>query len=206
MATIPLTINDPPVTVDVNGSAFINQTLSGYMILTVQNLSPSRAQVLYSSGGSTPQPIDIPGGENAPYIVIQDWRADNLTVINVSPQDGTQVKVGIYGLGTPTTELYPGVTTTLDQYQSAGTKTQSQFMALQLAAPGSSQTALFFVFSVGKPVAYALNVNDPSGFPPGYITTPNNQTRIVNNWQGRNLFVINTSTDTGPREVRLDSL
>nr|WP_253903206.1 hypothetical protein [Corallococcus exiguus] len=188
----------------MNDSAFLNQTLDGFMILTVQNLSPSKATVYYSSGGAPPQPIDIEGGDNTPHIVIENWKANNLTIINTSSNASTQVKVGIYGLGVPTTELYEGVSTPLDQYQSAGTKTLSQFMALQLANLGSSQLALFFVFSVGKPVAYALNVNDPGNFPPDYQTTSANQTKVVNNWLGRNLFVINVSTDTGVREVRLD--
>lgn len=204
MATIPLTINDPPLSLDVNDSAFLNQTLDGFMILTVQNLSPSKATVFYSSGGAPPQSIEIEGGDNTPYIVIENWQANNLTVINTSSNRSTQVKVGIYGLGVPTTELYPGITTPLDQYQSAGTKTLSQFMVLQLANTGSSQLALFFVFSVGRPVAYALNVSDPSHFPPDYQTTRDNQLKVVNNWQGRNLFVINVSTDTGVREARLD--
>nr|WP_216671964.1 hypothetical protein [Corallococcus exiguus] len=199
-----MTINDPPLSLDLNDSAFLNQTLDGFMILTVQNLSPSKATVYYSSGGAPPQPIDIEGGDNTPHIVIENWKANNLTIINTSSNASTQVKVGIYGLGVPTTELYEGVSTPLDQYQSAGTKTLSQFMALQLANLGSSQLALFFVFSVGKPVAYALNVNDPGNFPPDYQTTSANQTKVVNNWLGRNLFVINVSTDTGVREVRLD--
>ncbi|MFP2930168.1 hypothetical protein ACLESO_34225 [Pyxidicoccus sp. 3LG] len=204
MATIPLTINDPPLSLDVNDNAFLNQTLDGFMILTVQNLSPSKATVYYSSGGAPPQPIEIEGGDNTPHIVIENWKANNLTVINTSSNLSTQVQVGIYGLGVPTTELYQGVSTPLDQYQSAGTKTLTQFMALQLANTGSSQLALFFVFSVGRPVAYALNVNDPNSFPPDYQTTRDNQLKVVNNWLGRNLFVINVSTDTGVREVRLD--
>ncbi|AKQ68344.1 hypothetical protein A176_005256 [Myxococcus hansupus] len=200
-----ITINAAPVNISTNESTGINQTLDGYMILTIQNLSSSKATVLYSSGGSTPQQVEIEGGDNAPQIIINNWGANNLSVTNLSNRDETEVAVGLYGLGTPTESLPAGESVELKQYTSAGAKTPAKFAALQLAAGASSETTLFFVFSVGKPVAYALNVNDPDYFP-GYITSASNQTRITNNWQGRDLFVINVSTHVEPGRVRFDPL
>lgn len=198
-----LVINAAPVTISTNESTGINQTLDGYMILTVQNLSSSKATVLYSSGGTTPQQIEIEGGDNAPQIVIYNWAANNLNVTNLSSKAGTEVAIGLYGLGTPTRPLPVNEQIDLTQYMSAGRKTPASFAALQLASFGSSQATLFFVFSVGRPVAYALNVNDPSAYP-GYVTDAGNQKRILNNWQGRDLFVINVSTHVESAQVRFD--
>ncbi|NPC49627.1 hypothetical protein D7X99_37040 [Corallococcus sp. AB032C] len=200
-----LTINAAPVTIETNESTGINQTLDGFMILTLQNLSPSKATLLYSSGGSTPQQVDIDGGNNAPQIVINNWGANNLTITNLSSKDGTQVAVGLYGLGTPSKNLPESEQIELTQYQSAGRKTPVSFANLALASFGSPQTTIYFVFSVGKPVAYAVNVSDPS-FYPGYVTDSGNQKKVINNWQGRDLFVINVSTHTSPGQVRFDPI
>lgn len=200
---IELVINDPPVQVDCNKNASINQTKDAYMILMLENnAADSDANVISVFGAKTIE-TQIEAGLSVPQLVIENFAANKLTVTNISTNEKTAVKVGIYGRGKSTTHLDVGKKVNIGQFQSAGCTTVANPMNLQLTA--KSEEARIFIFAIGEPTAVLLNSED-TDIPEGWTYTKDNSWQTTKNWKGNPLFILNVSNGIKTVEVLLQDL
>jgi hypothetical protein len=214
------------ITLGQNDSATIPQTPNGTVILVAANVSTlnNQGQLTLSSGGSMPTTVTVPALSGQPTVVIQNWRANNLTVTNTSLAASTPIMIALCGPGMPgsTPVALPATNTpvVLGTLQSAQGTTLPQYM--QLITESNSST-LGVVGIIGGPLdatgnnGYVIAVNaasntgppSPAPAPAGYFatTTTNAYAFPVNNWGSSQVYAVNLSPATAQvLTVRLRAL
>jgi hypothetical protein len=188
--------NGSPLILEQNDTARMPQTTAGSMIFAWENLAQRNndGTLSLSSGGGFLRSVDAPWGTNAPSILVNNWQANNLTVVNLSVAADTPIRIQAYGPGMPgqcVQTLQPSTPTSvqLGSALTANTSSSSSYLVFQCAGFG-----LFGL--IGGPNnppgpagnnAYVFAVNFPSATtPPGYTaTTQSNSYRYPLNWSGR---------------------
>jgi hypothetical protein len=214
------------ITLGQNDSATIPQTPNGTVILVAANVSTlnNQGELTLSSGGSMPTAVTVPALSSQPTVVIQNWRANNLTVTNTSRAANTPIMIALCGPGMPGSfpVALPATNTAvvLGTLQSAQGTTLPQFM--QLITESNAPT-LGVVGIIGGPLdatgnnGYVIAVNagsstgppSPAPAPAGYFatTTTNAYVFPVNNWGSSQVYAVNLSPATAQvLTVRLRAL
>lgn len=93
--TVDSTWNGAPLHLQVNQNANMPQTTNGTMVFAYENISAENnlGQIWITSGGTPPifeyaQPLT-----NQPSMLMKNWRANNLSVTNISPNAQTPIKI-----------------------------------------------------------------------------------------------------------------
>lgn len=216
--------NGSPLTLEVNQNANMPQTPDGTTILSYQNLAAqnNHGEISITSGGSTPEFKPVPALTNQPEMLIKNWKANNLSVTNISANSETPIRIQAVGPGMPGTnplDLPIGTPLAIAPGQTAQTNALPQYMQLIFKCT-SGQKAIFVL--IGGPPdetgnnGYAVMVNDSANTgPPGdtpppqgyYATTKSNAYTFSFNWGSSVIFVANMSgtTSTGS-EITLRQL
>jgi hypothetical protein len=203
---VTATWNGAPLVLQVNDNANMPQTTNGSMVLTYENLAEQNNQgtIAVTSGGARPEFREVPALANQPSLWVNNWRANNLQITNVSANSATPIRVQAVGPGIPGTnplKLPVGVPLALSPGQMAQARVPPRWMQLVMRCD-SSDLAVFAV--IGGPPddlgnnAYVFQINAPSNTPPpGYYaaTTANSYTYQLN-WGSSVLFVANLSGAT----------
>ena len=211
--TVAATWNGSGLVLAVDANAVMPQTANGTMILGwVNQASQNNAgQLALTTGGSQPQFLDAPALSAQPAMLIANWRANNLSLTNVSPQQATPVWISAFGPGVPgQTSLAlkaDGTSVALATGQSAAGKALPQWMQLVL----QSNTPTLCIFGiVGRPAdgtannGYGIAVNASANTGPGiapppagyYATTTGNTYTFPLNWGSNLVYVVNMSPAT----------
>lgn len=214
-------IGQAPVAPDWNGSRLVlapnqnadmRQTTNGTMIFTYENLSVfnNQGDIALTSGGSSPSFYKVPAGANQPSFVIDNWKANNLSVTNISAQAETPIAVQAIGPGLPGTVPLPIALGPPGRVLAPGQTGQStaapQWMQLvmQCNAPTTALVALIggppdatgqngYLFALNYPTnsGPGTNVTPPPGY---YATTTANSYVFPFNWGSAGLFLANLSS------------
>ncbi len=189
--------NGSPLILAQNDRAVMPQTTAGSMIFAWENLARRNNDGTLSvgSGGGNPRLLDAPWGRNAPSILVNNWQANNLTVVNLSVTADTPIQIQAYG---------PGIPCQCVKALQPRTRTQVQLGGALMANVSSAHSYLVFQSDAGLALfgliggpnnptgptgnnAYVFAVNFPSATtPPGYtVTTQSNYYRYLLNWSGR---------------------
>jgi len=202
-AVIGANVTDPewdgsPMTLAWHESAAMPQTTNGSMVVAWQNTSDQNndGTLSLSSGANPPQFFDAPALAVAPTILVQNWKANNLKITNLSANKDTPIWIEAYGPGLPgqtpiPLPAGPSIPVALNQTLQGST---GGWMQLILEA-SSGELGLFAV--VGGPPdasgdnAFIFAVNFPSATtPPGYtMTTTNNSLTYQFNWGPNRIYV-----------------
>jgi hypothetical protein len=202
------------MTLMVNQNVVMPQTANGTMIFGWVNMSTVNnfGTLSVTSGGSSPTFLDASAFAAQPSIWMSNWRANNLSVTNISANQNTPIWISAYGPGVPgqTSLALPtnGTPVPLATGQSAKGNTLPQWMQLVM----QSNTATLCIFAIiGGPVdgsgnnGYVIAVNagtntgpntgntPPAGY---YATTTSNAYTFQLNWSGAQLYVVNMSPAT----------
>jgi hypothetical protein len=182
--------NGSRLTLAPNDVARMRQTTNGSMIFAWKNLSErDNGGLSLSSGSRKPQSLDAPRG-SPPSILVHNWRANNLTVVNVSVVKDTSIAIQAFG---------PGIAGQDPPTLQPRTPTPMQIGDALMAWPKALSNVIFrcdlglALFGViGGPYvsgnnAYVFAVNFPDdSTPPGYTaTTQDNRYDFRLTWSGR---------------------
>lgn len=205
--------NGQPSTLLVNQSVGMPQTNNGTMIVTATNQATQNnmGQLALTSGGAQPVMLDVPPLANQPTVQMNNWKANNLNITNISANTNTPILVQAVGAGipglTPLT-LAIGDPLLIGFGQVAQGNTSPQFMQLVIQ---SNAPTLGVIGFIGGPVdssgnnGYVVAVNASQNSGPGtgvtppqgyYATTTSNTYTYSFNWQGASMFVANLSPST----------
>jgi hypothetical protein len=202
----------------VNENAALPQTPAGSVVFSYLNLSTQNnfGELALTSGGGSPVFLEVQPLATQPGFVVTNWRANNLSVTNVSANNATPIRIQAIGPGMPGTtpvalatggpglQLAPGA--------AAQGPTQPRPMQMVVQATSGARTV---VAAIGGPAdstgsnAYVIAVNagsttGPLGSanpppPPGYYATTVGNTFVLDfNWAGSILFVANLSSTAAP--------
>lgn len=205
--------NGQPSTLLVNQSVGMPQTTNGTMILTATNQATQNnmGQLALTSGGAQPVMLDVPPLANQPSVLMNNWKANNLNVTNISANASTPILVQAVGPGLPgltPLSLVVGTPLQVGFGQVAQGNTSPQFM--QLVIQSNSPTLGIAGWIGGPPDGsgtngYVVAVNAAQNTGPGtgiappqgyYATTTANTYTYSFNWQGAVAFVANLSPST----------
>lgn len=189
------------------------QTPNGTTIFAATNQSTmnNQGQIALTSGGGAPTLLDIPALTSQPTVNINNWKADNLSVTNISANNNTPILVQAVGPGIPgitPQSLTIGTPLPLALGQCAQTNALPQYMQLVIQVTGPT---LGIVGVIGGPPdasgnnGYVIGVNAPANTGPGtgvpapagyYATTTSNTYAYQFNWGSSLVFVSNLSPST----------
>src|SRR5262245_53809504 len=93
--------NGAPLTLAVNDSASMPQTTNGSMVLAYQNKATQNnmGTLILTSGGGAPTSLDVPALANQPSVLVNNWKANNLNLTNVSANSATPIWIEAFGPG-----------------------------------------------------------------------------------------------------------
>jgi len=203
-----------PTVLQPSSGVNMPQTTIGSMVLAWVNQSKmnNAGTLAWTSGGSAPSFLPAPALQAQPFILVQNWRGNNLSVTNVSPAN-TPLWAAAYGPGIPGSAPQPlksdGTPVQLSTLAAAQGPTQPRWMQLNLA---NSSGNLAILVIIGGPVdsagnnAYVISLNDAANTGPGtgtpppngyYATTTGNSYSYQLNWGGAQVFVAAMSPATG---------
>jgi hypothetical protein len=198
--------NGIPTTLQVNQNVNMPQTANGTMILAAQNNATQNNQGVLSitSGGSVPTFLNLQANANQPSIVTNNWKANNLSLTNVSPNLSTPVWIQAVGPGIPGINpraLDIGTPLELNSGEVAQGNASPQW--LQLVVQSNTPT-LGIIGIIGGPQddkgnnGYVIAVNAASNTPPPgyYAATTSNVYTFQFNWGSSLVFVANLSPAT----------
>ncbi|MFA8435852.1 MAG: hypothetical protein ACEPOZ_15145 [Marinifilaceae bacterium] len=194
-------------------SAIINQTTDGYMALLIQNVvADSKVKYSISSGGNEEE-HEINQGVLAPVLLIKNWQANNLKIVNIGRIEDDyrgDIMVRLYNLSGQSKYHFPptqGGEVTLQYAQSVSGQSSSGTMQLRLSAFASNVSCAVVNSGIETPKGYALNVNnDDKEYykSQGFDETSNtNQIDIKGRWHGNSVFILNAS-ETKENEVKVN--
>lgn len=199
------------LTLAPNQNANMPQTVNGTMVITYQNMSAQNNQgdIALTSGGSTPRFYTVPAGANQPSLLIDNWKANNLSITNISPNTETPIAIEAIGPGLPGTIPLPIAVGPPGRALAPGQTGQSTAAAqwMQLVLQCNAATTAIIALIGGPPDSagqngylFALNfptnsgpgtgVTPPSGY---YATTTANTYTFQFNWGSAALFLANLS-------------
>ncbi|MGH8065698.1 MAG: hypothetical protein ACRERE_10800 [Candidatus Entotheonellia bacterium] len=208
-----------PLILQVNQNANMPETPNGSMVFEYENLATqnNQGEVAVTSGGGAPAFKYAYACVNQPSIWTNNWRANNLSVTNISLNANTPVQIQAVGPGMPGTNPLPlpiGTPLPLAPGQTAQTNALPQWM--QVVFQCTRQLAIFVLIG-GPPdssgnngYVVAVNASSDTGPgtgntpPPGYFaTTTTNSLAYTFNWGSSLVFVANTSgqTSTGAQVI-----
>ncbi len=213
-ATVEANWNGIGATLATGQNLVMPQTANGSMIFAWVNQSTTNnaGQISITSGGSGPEFFNAPALSAQPLILIHNWRANNLSVTNISFNQNTPIWISAFGPGAPgqTSQPLPmdGTPVSLATGQNAAGDTLPQNMQLVLR----SNTPTLCIFGViGGPTdaggnngrAVAVNAANDTGpgtgvAPPDgyYATTTANSLAMIINWGGSRAYAVNMSPAT----------
>ena len=199
---------------NVSDSANMPQTTNGSMVFMYFNGATlnNAGTLSLTSGGNPPQSLYAPALANQPSVLVNNWLANNLNVLNISANASTPIWIQAYGPGLPgqsPSTLVIGTPLKLGVLQSAKGTASPNYM--QLAFTSTTQNLSIFTI-IGGPLdgtgnnAYVVAINSPSGdtgpgtgapAPAGYYATRggNNYTQQFN-WGSSTIYVSNISPST----------
>lgn len=217
-ATATVTWNGAPRVLQVNENAALPQTPAGSVVFSYLNVSTQNnfGELALTSGGGVPVFLEVQPLATQPGFVVTNWRANNLSVTNVSANNATPIRIQAIGPGMPGTtpvalatggpglQLAPGA--------AAQGATQPRSMQLVVQATSGARSV---VVAIGGPAdstgsnAYVIAVNadvtsGPRGSanpppPAGYYATTTANTFVLDfNWAGSIVFVANLSSTAAP--------
>ena len=193
-------------------NANMPQTVNGTMVVTYQNMSTQNNQgdISLTSGGSTPAFYKVAAGANQPSFLIDNWKANNLSITNISPNAETPIAIQAIGPG------LPGDGTAAHRHRAAGSGARAWATGQSTAAPQWRQLVLqcnaattVVVALIGGPPdaegqnGYLFALNYPTDSGPGtgvappagyYATTTSNSYVFPFNWGSAALFLTNLSS------------
>jgi hypothetical protein len=204
--------NGSPTVLLTNQNTGMPQTPNGTTIFAATNQSTlnNQGQVALTSGGGAPVIVDVPALTSQPTIQINNWKANNLSVTNISANNNTPILVQAVGPGipgiTPQT-LVVGTSLGLAMGQCAQANALPQYMQLVIQVTGPT---LGIIGVIGGPPdssgnnGYVIGVNAASNTGPGYgpppagyyATTTSNTYAYQFNWGSSLVFVSNLSPST----------
>ena len=195
-----------------NQNATMQQTPNGTMIFAYWNKSPQNnaGSLSVTSGGGPPSFLNVPALVNQPSVWVNNWKANSLSVTNISPNTNTPIQIQAIGPGIPGTTPLPlpvgGSGQQLAYGQTAQGSALPQYMQLVIQS-GSSTTGILGLIGGPPDVngnnGYVIAVNYPSNSGPGtgvpapegyYATTTSNSYTFQFNWGSSVVFVANLSS------------
>jgi len=201
----------PQVLVE-NQNAVMPQTPNGTMIFAYWNLSTQNnaGSIAITSGGGTPTFRNVPALTNQPSVWMNNWKSNNLSVTNISPNSNTPIQIQAIGPGIPGTRPLPLPVGASGQQLAYGQTAQglAQPQSMQLLIQSTSSTTGILGL-IGGPVdvdgnnGYVIAVNYSSNSGPGtgvpapegyYATTTSNSYIFSFNWGSGVVFVANLSS------------
>ena len=218
--TVATNWDGSPLILLANQNANMPETPDGSMVFEYENLTRQNNQgvIAVTSGGGAPAIKCVYALANQPSIWINNWRANNLSVTNISANNNTPIQIQAVGPGMPGTsplQLPIGTPLPLAPGQTAQTNALPQWM--QLIFRCSTGQLAIFVLIGGPPDssgnnAYVMAVNASSNTGPGtdtappvgyYATITGNAYAYPFNWGSSLVFVANVSgqTSTGAHVI-----
>ncbi|HTH99755.1 MAG TPA: hypothetical protein VL752_02315 [Acidisoma sp.] len=193
-------------------NANMPQTVNGTMVFTYENMSAKNNQgaISLTSGGGSPNFYTVAAGANQPSFLMDNWKANNLSITNISPNTETPIAIQAIGPGLPGITPLPIAVgppgRTLAPGQTGQSVAAPQWMQLVLQC-NAATTAVVALIG-GPPDAQGQNghvfaVNYPTDSGPGtgvappagyYATTTANTYTFQFNWGGSALFLANLSS------------
>lgn len=208
-----------------NQNAVMPQTPNGTMIFAYWNTSEQNnaGSISITSGGGAPSFKNVPALANQPSVWVNNWKSNNLSVTNISPNANTPIQIQAIGPGIPGTTPLPLPVGAAGQQlaygQTAQGTTQPQYMQLVIQSDSSTTGILGLIG--GPPDAdgengYVIAVNYSSNSGPNtgapapegyYATTTSNSYTFQFNWGSSVVFVANLSSlNAAPLKVILRAL
>jgi hypothetical protein len=193
-------------------NANMPQMINGTMVFTYRNMSAQKNQgdISLTSGGSTLRFYTVPAGTNQPSFLIDNWKANNLSITNISPNAETPIAIQAIGPGLPgTTPLPiaigpPGRALAPGQTGQSTAAPQWMQLVLQCNAPttvivaliggppdATSQNGYLFALNYAIDSGPGTGVTPPAGY---YATTTANSYVFRFNWGSAALFLANLSS------------
>jgi hypothetical protein len=200
-----------PLVLQVNENAKMPQTPDGTMIFAYTNMSDGNnaGQIAITTGGGPPTFYDVPALQNAPSLIVYNWKGNTLSVTNISLNANTPIQIQAFGPGIPGTTPQPldigppGVSLGFEETAQAGASTPYSQLVLQ----NELESVIAFI---GGPAdasgnnGYVIGLNYPenSGPPPltpppagFYATTVNNMYTYTFTAGSGGTYVANMSSD-----------
>jgi hypothetical protein len=206
--------NGSPVVLQPNDNARMPQTPVGSVILAWFNQATENnaGTLSLTSGGSAPQFENAPARYSQPFILMNNWLGNDLSVTNISVVTATPIWIALYGPGIPgivPQKLPPdGTVVQLATLATAQGIALPRYMQLKL----TNNTGSLAVFAIiGGPVGangnngYVIAVNASANTGPGtgvappagyYATTIGNYYTFQFNWGSSTIFVAGMSATT----------
>lgn len=214
--TVEDTWDGRPLVLQVNQNARMPQTPAGSMVLAYLNVATQNnlGELAVTSGGSAPAFLYADALATQPGVLVNNWKANDLSITNISANAATPIRIQAIGPGIPGTQPMdlptgaPGIQ--LAPGHTASGATQPRWMQLVVSSSSGARGVLAVLGgppdSTGNN-AYVIAVNagsttGPPGTvapPPGYYaTTTDNSYTLTFNWAGASVFVANLSSSTVP--------
>jgi len=211
--TVTAAWNGSPQVLLTSQNTVMPQTPNGTTIFAATNQSTmnNQGQISLTSGGGAPTILDVQALTSQPTININNWKANNLSVTNISVNNNTPILVQAVGPGIPgitPQQLVIGTPTLLAMGQCAQTNASPQYMQLVIQVTGPT---LGIIGLIGGPPdvtgnnGYVIAVNATANTGPGtgmpppagyYATTTSNTYAYQFNWGSSLVFVSNLSPST----------
>ncbi|WP_294330365.1 hypothetical protein [uncultured Sphingomonas sp.] len=195
-----------------NQNAAMPQTPNGTVIFAYWNMSKQNnaGSIAITSGGGPPSFRQVPALQNQPYVWMNNWHSNNLSVTNISPNQDTPIQIQAIGPGIPGTSPLPlpmgGDGQQLGYGQTAIGSASPSYMQLVITS-NSSTTSIVGI--IGGPPdtqgnnGYVIAVNYSRDTGPGtgtappegyYATTASNSYVMTLNWNSAVVFAANLSS------------
>lgn len=196
------------MTLEVNQSVTMVQTPNGTMLFAWENVSLQNNQgaLMVTSGSSLPTPLNAYALTYQPCTWVNNWKANNLTVTNVSANATTPIVIQAYG---------PGLGSALTLEASTPLQVASGQAATGTVLPQNYQLVmqvsggvLGVIVVIGGPLddkgnnGYVFGVNVPSLPPASGCPTTYNHKSTTNtyvytfNWGSSVIYVANMSASS----------
>ena len=201
-----------PLTLNPSDNANMPITPNGSLVLAYQNISTinTMGTLAVTSGGGPPTFYNAQSLQNQPSVLINNWKASNLSITNTSPPgSNTPISIAAYGPGMPGQKCVAlpsdGTTVPLSPSNCAQGIASPRYMQL-IFQETTGDLAIFVL--IGGPMdstgnnAYmiAVNYSENTGPgtgktpPPGYYATVMGTSYTYQfNWGSSNIYVANMS-------------
>jgi hypothetical protein len=207
--------NGSPITLLVDQNVVMPQTPNGTVVFAYFNQSTQNngGALSVTSGGNVPTTLQVPAGALQASIWMHNWKADNLSVTNISANQNTPIWIAAFGPGIsgqfPVALPTDGKSVPLAPAQAAQGDALPQWMQLVMQ---SNSPALTIFAIIGGPAdasgnnGYVVAVNASSNTGPQtgkqapvgyYATTVSNSYAFPFNWGSSLVYVVNLSPATG---------
>lgn len=208
-----------PLTLAWHDSAAMPQTPNGSTVLAWQNTASlnNDGTLALTSGGSQPQFLDAPALANAPSILVQNFKANNIRLTNLSANQATPIWIEMFGPGlqgapTPQTLTAGAPPITVNPGGIVTGQGTPNYMQLILTSNTSNLTIVTIVggtvdASGNNAYVFALNWSGPPS-PAGYTAVTGGNTYTFQfNWGSSSFYIANMSPSTAaPASMSLLSL